>query len=312
MQKSRESAFNMGVNWIRVLYGTLEAVEQRPAVSPHARTILDRRFGLKSGRIETLEAIGRDISLTRERVRQIAAKSLTRIRQVRGQIPGLERLSQSIELALLTREGVVSKRELLSILGVGEDVSTPYNPSMAVCFLVKVCGWEVEIPRSNPEEWTVVNSSTMGDQVRSAIDAAVSKLNSSGPLPSGLLMERVAAELGLPEGIVNRAIASTDQVRLDTNGIASPQTLHQWQKIAYVLRRLNRPTHFTGIASAVRSQFSDRGHVTDHAVHAILGHHEPTIFRRVGPGTYGLADWRQSQATSTRRRQPQRRSAFDR
>ena len=125
-------------------------------------------------------------------------------------------------------------------------------------------------------------------------------------------MQRVAAELGLPEGVVNRAIASTDQVRLDTNGIATPQTLHQWQKIAYVLRRLDRPTHFTGIATAVRSQFSDRGHVTDHAVHAVLGHHEPTIFRRVGPGTYGLADWRHSSATPTRRRQPHRRSAFDR
>jgi hypothetical protein len=312
MQKSRENAFNIGVDWIGVLYGALDAVEQRPAVSPHARTILDRRFGLKSGRIETLEAIGRDISLTRERVRQIEAKSLTRISQVRGKIPGLERLSQSIELALLTCEGVVSKRELLSILGAGEDASSRYNPSMAICFLVKLCGWEVEIPKSNPEEWTVVNSSTLGDQVRSAIDAAVSKLNNSGPLPSGLLMERVAAELGLPEGVVNRAIASTDQVRLDTNGIATPQNLHQWQKVAYVLRRLNRPTHFTGIATAVRSQFSDRGHVTDHAVHAILGHHEPTIFRRVGPGTYGLADWRHSSATSTRRRQPHRRNAFDR
>ena len=292
MHKSRENTPNIKVNWVDVLDRALDVVAKPPAVSQHARTILERRFGLKSGYVETLEAIGRDLSLTRERVRQIASKSLDRINQARNQIPGLSDFSQAIELALVTCEGVAPKSEVLSILGENESSYTSYNSSMAISFLIDVCGWELQNPKSNREKWLVVNSSTMGAQVRSAIDSAVSKLNSIGPLPSGLLMERVASELGLPEGVVNRAISSTDQVRLDTNGIATPQNLHQWQKVAYVLRRLNRPTHFTGIATAVRRQFSDRGHVTDHSVHAILGHHEPAIFRRVGPGTYGLADWR--------------------
>ena len=292
MHKSRENTLNIAVSWVDVLDQVLDVVVKSPAVSPHARTILERRFGLKSGYVETLEAIGRDLSLTREWIRQIASKSLKRIHQVRSQIPGLSDLSEAIELALINHEGVVAKSELLSRLRENGDSAIPYDPSMAISFLINVCGWEVQIPKSNRDEWIVVNSSTTVAQVRSAIDSAISKLHDSGPLPSDRLMESIASELGLPQRVVNRAISSTDQVRLDTNGIATPQNLHQWQKVAYVLRRLDSPTHFTGIAAAVRNQFSDRGHVSDHSVHVILSEREPEIFRRVAPGTYGLADWR--------------------
>ena len=169
--------------------------------------------------------------------------------------------------------------------------SIPYDPSMAISFLINMCRWEVQIPKSNRDEWMVVNSSTFGAQVRSAINSAISKLNDSGPLPSDLLMKSVASDLGLPERVVNRPISCTDQVQVDTNGIATPRHLLQWQKVAYVLRGLDSPTHFTGIASAVRHQFSDQSHLSDHSVNAILSSHEPEIFSRVAPGTYGLADW---------------------
>ena len=292
MHKSTENSLNITLNWVDLLDRVLDAVAQPPAVSQYAYVVLERRFGLKSGYVETLEAIGRDLSLTREWVRQIASRSLKRIHQVRSQIPGLSDLSQLIEQALVTYEGVVPKRELLSILGENDDSSIPYDPSMAISFLINLCGWEVQSPKSNRDDWMVVSSSTMGAQVRSAINSAVSKLNDSGPLLSECLMESVASELGLPERIVNRAISSSHQVRLDTNGIATPQNLFQWQKVAYVLRRLDSPTHFTDIATALRDQFADRRHVSDHSVHVILEHHGPEIFRRVAPGTYCLADWR--------------------
>ena len=291
MDESRENTLNIAVNWVEVLDRVLDVVIERPSVSQRARTVLERRFGLKSGYVETLEAIGHDLLLTRERVRQIASRLITKIRQVSDEIPGLSDLSQGIELALVTHEGVVPKGELLSSLCENEDSST-YDPSMTISFLINVCGWEVQMPKSNRDDWMVVNSSTIGAQVRTAINSAISKLNGHGPLPSRQLMESVAAELGLPERVVNRAISSTDQVRVDTNGIATLRNLFQWQKIAYVLRKLDSPTHFTGIASAVRDQFSDQGHVFDHSVQAILWDHEPEIFRRVAPGTYGLADWR--------------------
>jgi len=43
--------------------------------------IISRRFGFQNGKAETLEAIGRDLGLTRERIRQIIATTLKKIKK---------------------------------------------------------------------------------------------------------------------------------------------------------------------------------------------------------------------------------------
>jgi RNA polymerase sigma factor (sigma-70 family) len=49
-------------------------------LAPNERTVLRRRFGLEGREPETLEAIGRDLGLTRERVRQIESAGLRKLR----------------------------------------------------------------------------------------------------------------------------------------------------------------------------------------------------------------------------------------
>ena len=44
------------------------------------RTIIELRFGLTDGRIRTLEEVGKVFDITRERVRQIEAKTLKKLR----------------------------------------------------------------------------------------------------------------------------------------------------------------------------------------------------------------------------------------
>ncbi len=50
-------------------------------LSPREQKILDMRFGLKDGVTHTLEEVGKVFGVTRERIRQIEAKSLEKIRQ---------------------------------------------------------------------------------------------------------------------------------------------------------------------------------------------------------------------------------------
>ncbi len=50
-------------------------------LTPREQKILDMRFGLTDGVTHTLEEVGRVFSVTRERIRQIEAKALDRIRQ---------------------------------------------------------------------------------------------------------------------------------------------------------------------------------------------------------------------------------------
>jgi RNA polymerase primary sigma factor len=59
-------------------------------LSARERQVLEQRFGLVDGCTRTLEEVGRQFRVTRERIRQIEAKALrkmrhpTRIRQLSG------------------------------------------------------------------------------------------------------------------------------------------------------------------------------------------------------------------------------------
>ena len=49
-------------------------------LSDRERRVLELRFGLIDGRSRTLEEVGRDFGVTRERIRQIEAKALRKLR----------------------------------------------------------------------------------------------------------------------------------------------------------------------------------------------------------------------------------------
>jgi len=52
-------------------------------LSEREQKILKMRFGLDDGRTHTLEEVGREFDVTRERIRQIEAKALTKLRKHR-------------------------------------------------------------------------------------------------------------------------------------------------------------------------------------------------------------------------------------
>ena len=60
------------------------------SLTPRERKVLSLRFGLQDGYSRTLEEVGKQFNVTRERIRQIEAKALrkmrhpTRIRQLQG------------------------------------------------------------------------------------------------------------------------------------------------------------------------------------------------------------------------------------
>ena len=50
------------------------------SINPRERRVLQLRFGLEDGRSRTLEEVGKDFNVTRERIRQIEAKALRKLR----------------------------------------------------------------------------------------------------------------------------------------------------------------------------------------------------------------------------------------
>jgi RNA polymerase primary sigma factor len=61
-----------------VLQDQLQSVLR--TLSDRERKVIQLRFGLADGRVRTLDEIGREFGVTRERIRQIEMKTLTKLR----------------------------------------------------------------------------------------------------------------------------------------------------------------------------------------------------------------------------------------
>ena len=57
-----------------------QLAEVLDTLTPREEKVLILRFGLEDGRSRTLEEVGREFRVTRERIRQIEAKALRKLR----------------------------------------------------------------------------------------------------------------------------------------------------------------------------------------------------------------------------------------
>ena len=57
-----------------------QLMEVLATLKPREQRVLCLRFGLEDGRSRTLEEVGRQFDVTRERIRQIEAKALRKLR----------------------------------------------------------------------------------------------------------------------------------------------------------------------------------------------------------------------------------------
>ena len=66
---------------------SLELARALRELSPRLRSVLELRYGLNGQRARTLEEVGSELGVTRERVRQLEIRALTELRSL---APGLE------------------------------------------------------------------------------------------------------------------------------------------------------------------------------------------------------------------------------
>ena len=57
-----------------------QLVEVLSTLTPREEKVLKLRFGIEDGRTRTLEEVGKEFNVTRERIRQIEAKALRKLR----------------------------------------------------------------------------------------------------------------------------------------------------------------------------------------------------------------------------------------
>lgn len=266
----------------------------KSAPSRRMRDIVEKRFGLSGKRRVTLEAIGREYRITRERVRQIEADALRHLQREESGEP-LKPVFQAIESHLKNHGEVMAETHLFST--VADPRASPH-----LAFLLEVGNPFRLLPETGAfsPRWTT--NPELAAQVEEALARTCRELERRSRTVSRQELESLLARylrtlLGTnpkPQAIA-AYLATSKVIRPNPFG---EYGLASWPQInprgvrdrAYVvLARAGKPMHFREVADAItRVAWSKkRAHVQ--TVHNELI--KDSRFVLVGRGLYGLGEW---------------------
>ncbi len=269
-------------------------------LSTRNRDIISRRFGLRTGRKETLESIGKSYGITRERVRQIEEFSLGQLTKA---IEGNEESKKYVVVAegiLKDNGGVMKEKEMFRAFSGSE------KDSVANASLVFLLALNKEPVRSHENDsfhsfWAL--NSKFVDYLNNASTLLVSAMKKSKKItPADQLKDFAKANrVSSPDGgevtdkHVQMLLAVTKE--LGTN-IFNEVGLTEWAEIrpkgvrdkAYlVLKKENAPKHFTEISKLINTATFSEKKANVQTVHNELI--KDGRFVLVGRGMYGLSEW---------------------
>jgi hypothetical protein len=109
MIEKRKKTSDLEVDLNQLVFNMIQELPER------SRNIIVKRFDLDHKGIRTLDKIGRDYGLTRERVRQIETESISRLKDI-GRKHNLQRVLDHIERIIESHGGVMSKEKIVEHL----------------------------------------------------------------------------------------------------------------------------------------------------------------------------------------------------
>ena len=263
------------------------------------RDIVSRRFGLKSGRKETHESIGKSYGITRELVMQIEEFSLGQLSKV---VSADSEIAKYVSLSkeLLNGAGGVMKESELFKAFSGSDKESVINSSLV--FILTLAGLPAQaggpVRLSENESyhslWALDKNSaeSFKDGVSSLV-VALSK--NQKPVSSAELIPFVQKNgiSNLKDTGVFLSISKElgknvfDEVGLISWAEVKPKGVRD--KAYLVLKKENKPKHFTEIAKLINSTGFSSRKANIQTVHNELI--KDSRFVLVGRGLYGLSEW---------------------
>jgi transcriptional regulator with XRE-family HTH domain len=238
--------------------------------------VILRRFGIRKGEKETLESIGRSYGVTRERIRQIEADGLSKLKP---KIKDYQRIFQHFDDSIKDFGDLKKEDILLSHLG-----GQKFNPH--VFFLLNLSE-EIERFSENKDLYSLwtINPNSLGI-AQKVIEDFYNKLKEKKkPLSYG--------EYSPPFSLKSKAVISYLEIsKMIEQSQEGKWGLRDWPEInprgvkdkAYILlKKEKRPLHFTEVASSISPP------ALVQTVHNELIR-DPR-FVLVGRGLYALREW---------------------
>lgn len=258
------------------------------ALDARSRDVVIRRFGLGKEERETLESIGKEYGITRERVRQIEAHTKKTLAGLREQVRGVIDLFQQV---FETHGGVMAESHVVETLRANANVVRFYLHMLPEYDYVT----ENELFQPHWRHAKLARPE-IDKIVKAAREILVKK---QVPIEETefieLLRTRVGGMTKAPVAFVVAALTASRDVKrtvFQTWGLSawaevSPRGVGD--KAFAVLRRANKPAHFREIAAMINDARFDHKQANPQTVHNELIKDERFVL--VGRGLYGLREW---------------------
>lgn len=227
---------------------------------PHKRmrAVVEKRFGLKGGKKKTLEAIGKEYKITRERVRQIETDALKHLAKPENH-QEVEPTLRALEDHFRAWGGVLAEHHFFNMAGNSRQV-----PHLAL--LLKIGKAFSELPETNHlhHRWAVdKNAAHRAEKIMEK--TRVHLVERGHPLPRPELHSAVArysAEIlgeELPEQAREACLEVSRDIRQNPYGefgLAGWPTINPRgvkDKAYLVLSKTQKPLHFREVAEAINA-----------------------------------------------------------
>lgn len=262
-------------NYQKVCSDLIKGLDERTA------DIIERRFGLKRGNRETLEAIGSSYNITRERVRQIEAEGFSKIK------PKIDKeIFNTFEKAFVSFGGLKREKDLLKYLGGDKHQNH-------VFFLLNNAD---NLKRVVEDErfysfWTVNDKAV--NEAKKVVKSTIERFKKEKRTLSlnellnkqKLNKDVFASYIGISKNIQKNPedkFGLADWLEINPKGIKD--------KAYLVLKKEEAPLHFAEVASNIE-KLPFPGH---DKIHTATVHNElikDNRFVLVGRGLYALKEW---------------------
>jgi len=258
------------------------------------KDVISRRFGLKNGKKETLESIGKSYGITRERVRQIEEFAVNQLRKVSE---GNQEVEKYVALAknIINGNGEVMREKDLFRAFSGSEADSAVNSSLAF-----VLSLDKDIVRFSENEnlhalWAV-SADALNDFKNLAASTVAFIEKNKKVIPESNFV--TLAENGGVSGLAGKFKAFLSVSKIVSKNIFNEIGLVSWPEIKpkgvrdkafLVLKKGSTPKHFGEIAKSINTVGFNGKKANVQTVHNELI--KDGRFILVGRGTYALSEW---------------------
>jgi len=284
---SKTSKKEEKISFISVVDDIISDLPQR------SQEIMRKRYGIIGSEAATLEEIGREFGITRERVRQVIREVCKKVK-ARAGAPLLSRVKNKIIFTLESNSGIMETEKILEEIG-GKDKNQKGAVRLFLDCLESVQEFEIKgvteksfvLAGFDREEWARVKNEIM--EILRKQDSPMDEKSLFNQFSKTLLGDKIGKEK------LSNFLAVSREIKKNTFG---KWGLFGWKEVspkgtrdkAYlILKEKGAPMHFKDIAEEI-----DKSGLNKKKTHPQTVHNELIKDRKfvlVGRGIYALAEW---------------------